>query len=91
MPAPRKSFKVADLLEFVNHNLASDKIEESVKDGLCSVVERVLMDTNNYKGFSYVDGYKGEETHKRFYMVASSLRDEYDALETQRATQGGMR
>ena len=86
-----KTCKVADLLEFVNHQLANDHISDMAKSGLCSMVERMLMDTKNYKGFSYVDGWKGEETNKRCYLVASNLREEYDALEALRIAQGGIR
>ena len=88
---PNKTIRVADLLEYANHQLASDKIADEVKGGMCSMIERVLMNSGNYRGFSYIDGWKGEPTNKIHYTVKSNLREEYDRLEQKRIDAGGMR
>lgn len=72
--AARKTYPVEDLKVFVNDALAS---ESSTLDGRVAasiILERVLMDTGNYKGFQYVlPG--GDQVPTQ--VVANS--DDYDA------------
>jgi hypothetical protein len=60
----RKTVEVADIQEFVNHNLQRDNLSEEAKAGMCSLLEKVLHDTGNYRGFMYDGGYKGTEEVK---------------------------
>lgn len=84
-----KTVKVADILEYVNTVLERDIINDEVKGGLCSVIERVLMDTGNYKGFGY--NVSGEHNNSRAYAVSNTLREEYRSLTQERRRNGGMR
>ncbi len=45
-----KTIKVQNLRLCINKLLANKKICESEKIGYCFLLERVLFDTNNYKG-----------------------------------------
>lgn len=49
-----KTIKVQDLRLCVNKLLANKKICESEKAGYCFLLERVLFDTNNYKGYNNI-------------------------------------
>jgi len=86
-----KTFKVADLLEKVNHSLSSKEVPEESKYGMCSILESVLHSTGNYAGFFYVDTWQGVETPKRFYMVKNTLQQDYKGYEATRKAQGGVR
>lgn len=61
MPAPRKTFRVADLVETANTALAfvgepDDAIAtEDYRLGVMHVIEHVLHSTGNYGGFRYLD------------------------------------
>lgn len=52
--AARKTFEVADLLEKINHRNMTSTCSSEVRDGWNSIMEEVLMRTNNYAGFSYL-------------------------------------
>lgn len=53
----KKTHPVADLLAFANFQLARTDEFATVdyKAGICSMIERVLHDTGNYEGFSFLD------------------------------------
>jgi len=65
MPAPRKTFPVADLRENANLLLAladgpasppsAPEFNKEFRRGVIAMVQRVLFDTDNYKGFQYLD------------------------------------
>jgi hypothetical protein len=88
---PRKTVEVADLLERVNTYLNGDFASEEAKAGACSVLESVLHDTGNYKGFGYTHGYQGQESFKRIYAIHPRIREEYELYQEQRRRNGGLR
>jgi hypothetical protein len=49
----RKTIEVRKVLEYVNNQLArTDKFaDEKFKAGMCTMIERMLYDTGNYKGY----------------------------------------
>ena len=49
----RKTIEVQKVLEYVNNQLArTDKFaDEKFKAGMCTMIERMLYDTGNYKGY----------------------------------------
>lgn len=58
MAKRKKTIKVEDLLEYANKQLArpeSDIVTISFKAGICTMIERVLLDTGNYNGFCFND------------------------------------
>ena len=50
----KKTIEVSVIKEEINRLLALETIPEETKKTLCTFIERVLMDTKNYKGFNYV-------------------------------------
>ena len=49
-----KTIKVEDLKTYVNELLSNDCIPVGEKQGYCFLLERVLFDTNNYKGYNNI-------------------------------------
>lgn len=88
---PRKTIEVADILEKVNTYLNGEFASPEAKAGACSVIESILHDTGNYKGFSYTDGYQGEESFKRIYAIHPRIRTEYELYQEERVNRGGLR
>ena len=53
MSKPRKTFYVAEFVIESNRLLALDTISTSEKQGICHMVEHVLMQANRYDGFNF--------------------------------------
>ena len=49
-----KTIKVEELKTYINELLANKKIAESEKIAYCFLLERVLFDTKNYKGWNNI-------------------------------------
>lgn len=68
MRTKRKKILVDELLKLANDQLArTDKFaDQRFKAGVCVIIERVLLDTGNYKGYTE----SGEEaiTYSRIYF-----------------------
>lgn len=50
----RKTFNVADFKDYVNSNLACDRLSNHEKYGMIMLLDHILHETGNYKGFGYV-------------------------------------
>jgi|LauGreDrversion4_2_1035121.scaffolds.fasta_scaffold04348_3 hypothetical protein len=61
MPTPRKTTQVEQILEFVNTQLRQDHWTPEEKRGMYIVLDRILLDTNQYAGFNYVHPYNPED------------------------------
>ena len=61
-----KTIKVEDLKTYVNELLANDRIPVAEKPGYCFLLERVLFDTNNYKGWNNIPNSKNDY-ERRYY------------------------
>ena len=79
---PRKTVNVLTLLEWANKNLARDDEFATVdfKSGVCSMIEMVLHESDNYAGFMFQDnndidcgtlGY-----YSRSYFYSAKMRKE---------------
>ena len=53
----KKTYPVADLLAFANFQLArTDEFATAdYKAGICSMIEKVLLNTGDYEGFGFLD------------------------------------
>lgn len=51
----RKTVGVAAIVDQVNASLKESTCSADVRLGMCTVVEQVLMASNNYAGFRYLD------------------------------------
>jgi len=79
----RKTVSVLQMLEYANIQLArADKfVTKEYKDGIVTMIEKILHDTGNYAGFSFIDnndidcgtlGY-----YSRQYCYSDKMRREY--------------
>lgn len=55
MAKQRKTIAVSDVVDIANVILAAPAAPGESRVAICCLVERVLMDTGNYKGFRYLD------------------------------------
>lgn len=81
----RKTMPVGDLVDKVNEMLNQSTCSPEVRQGMCAILEHVLMETNNYRGFRYRDDQMtrdsegrlmvrpGADETRRFYYRDSSL------------------
>ena len=51
----RKTVSVLEMLEFANESLAQDCHSIEFKLGICSMIEKILIKTNNYNGFMFLN------------------------------------
>lgn len=65
---PRKTINVEWVRGRANRYLADcPELSADTRKGICSMVEGILMETGNYKGFRYLDGYPCEDETRRYY------------------------
>lgn len=59
MTRTRKTIHVQELKEHVNMMLEKSKCSDDVRHGIARVMQHVLFETNNYRGFNYVEWLDG--------------------------------
>lgn len=69
MARSRKTAEVAQIKQKANHYLAwpSTEITPDMRKGVASLLETILMDTNSYAGFRYLDGWPCKDESRREY------------------------
>lgn len=55
MPTPRKTTRVKEIKQWINKQLSEDHYNKDTKMGMCTVIEKILHDTNQYNGFLFND------------------------------------
>ena len=57
MSKSKKTVEVKELLEWVNTQLArtDEYAHAGFKSGICTMIEKVLIDTGNYSGYMHLD------------------------------------
>ena len=50
----RKTIEIKELVNIINHKLTLDIISQDQKEAMCVILERVLHDTGNYRGYTYL-------------------------------------
>lgn len=68
--AKRKTVAVADVLHAANLMLSATSSDMTAqREGVTALLERVLLDTDNYRGFQYTDGNNGgtDDTRRHYY------------------------
>jgi len=51
----RKTVSVVEMLEFANESLAQDYNSIEFKLGICSMIEKILIKSDNYNGFMFLN------------------------------------
>ena len=86
----RKTVKVTEAIDMVNNMIANfpvgatpeeKEMYKNIRFGMSNIIERILFDTGNYAGFSYLDTTeekpfkKGEtDESRRCYMTSNKLK-----------------
>jgi len=80
MAKAKKTVKVEEIKSRINNLLARENLSQNTKSIHCSILESILMDTNNYQGFNHIywskQGYEewmkagkpGDETKNQFII-----------------------
>jgi len=57
MAKGKKTIEVKELLEWANTQLerTDEYADVGFKSGICTMIEKVLMDSGNYNGYQYLD------------------------------------
>lgn len=61
-----KTIKIEDLKTYINEMLANKSICEAEKVSYCILIERVLLNTSNYKGWNRIPDAKSDYD-RRYY------------------------
>jgi hypothetical protein len=67
----RKTIDVQYLRDNINQRLADSTCEPEVRYGMISILENVLHETGNYKGFCYLDPITRQATGKMHVLDES--------------------
>ena len=54
MAKARKTIEVQKMLDWANDMLAYDGHDQGYKSGICTMIERLLIDTGRYNGYYYI-------------------------------------
>lgn len=79
----RKTIEVGKILKMANAFLAAKATTPEERDGVCVMLEAVLFETGNYKGFRYLEGSDyPEETppsgSRRYYYPSNAVREDFE-------------
>ena len=80
----RKTIEVGKVLRIANNFLAAKHTTPDEREAVAAMIEAVLMETDNYRGFAYLpkelysDETDGLGTRRR-YFVSSTVDADYEA------------
>lgn len=80
----RKTFEVQEFKKEINRLLSLNTVNKDSKITLCTLLERILMNTKNYKGFGYpilftpeCTQWKKDNPNKEYYEYVAENDHEY--------------
>ena len=82
----RKTIEVGKVLRIANNFLAAKHTTADERESVCAVMEAILFETNNYRGFAYLPkenyahetGFEHDGTRRR-YFVSGTIDADYEA------------
>jgi len=77
-----KTIKVGKILRMANTFLAAENTKADEREGVCSMLEAILFETGNYKGFRYlaVEGTTYvQDGARRYYYPSNAVREDFEA------------
>jgi hypothetical protein len=82
----RKTIEVGKVLRIANNFLAAKHTTAEERESVAAVIEAVLMETDNYRGFAYLPkenythevGFEHDGTRRR-YFVSGTVDADYEA------------
>lgn len=66
----RKTIDVKFMVDYANKQLArpeNETVTKAFKAGICVMIENILMETGNYKGFQFIENNNSELNTFGFY------------------------
>jgi len=63
----RKTIKIKKLVKVVNDKLLDEDISQETKEELSYMIQKILLETDQYGGFRYLEGYDEEKEYNRTY------------------------
>jgi hypothetical protein len=76
----RKTVEVGKLLKIANNFLAAENTNADEREAVCSMIETVLFETGNYRGYCYLDMAEIEGNgSRRHYFVSGTIDADYEA------------
>jgi hypothetical protein len=82
----RKTIEVGKVLRIANNFLAAKHTTAEERESVAAVIEAVLFETDNYRGFAYLPkenythetGFEHDGTRRR-YFVSGTINADYEA------------
>jgi hypothetical protein len=82
----RKTVEVGKVLKIANNFLAAKHTNADEREAVAAVIEAVLFETGNYRGFAYLPkenytheaGFESDGTRRR-YFVSGTIDADYEA------------
>ena len=80
----RKTIEVGKVLRIANNFLAAKHTTDDERESVCAVMEAILFETDNYRGYAYLpkenypDEADGLGTRRR-YFVSGTIDADYEA------------
>ena len=82
----RKTVEVGKVLKIANNFLAAKHTTADEREAVAAVMEAILFETGNYRGFAYLPkenythevGFESDGTRRR-YFVSSTIDADYEA------------
>jgi hypothetical protein len=76
----RKTVEVGKVLRMVNSFLAAKNTTDDEREGVAALMEAILFETGNYRGYRYLDTDQIEGNgSRRFYFPSGKIVDDHDA------------
>lgn len=76
----RKTVEVGKILRMANSFLAAENTTADEREGVCALMEAILFETGNYRGYRYLDTDQIEGNgSRRFYFPSGKIVDDHDA------------
>lgn len=80
----RKTIEVGKVLRMVNHFLAAENTSADEREGVASLLEAILFETGNYRGYRYLDNDSAMADplgagSRRFYFPSDTIVEDHDA------------
>ena len=69
MSKPKQSIKVSQMIDFANDQLKRDDewVTSEYKNGIITMIEKILHETSNYRGFVFLDPNDSEFKSPGYY------------------------
>jgi hypothetical protein len=79
----RKTIEVGKVLKMANSFLAAENTTSEEREAVASLLEAILFESGNYRGYRYLEGSDYPEEimsgSRRYYFVSGTIDADYEA------------